>query len=78
LRFPLVGKNSNGRVDLQLQPRVIDNEYLSAVMAHTSYWTNTDITDYMIDLTPVKEEEEAGEEAWTDVQLPEETDTKND
>jgi hypothetical protein len=51
LRFPLVGKNSNGRVDLQLQPRVIDNEYLSAVMAYTSYWTHTDIIDYMIDLT---------------------------
>lgn len=49
LRFPLGGKSD--RVDYQLQPNLIDNEYLSAVLAHSGYWTNTDVIDYMIDLT---------------------------
>jgi len=53
LRFPLAGRN--GRLDLQLQPRVIENEYVSAVMAHSSYMLNTDVTDYLIDLTKAKE-----------------------
>jgi hypothetical protein len=49
LRFPLAGRND--RLDYQLQPRVIDNEYVSAVLAHSSYFTNTDVIDYVIDLT---------------------------
>jgi len=49
LQFPLAGKN--GRLDLQLQPSLIGNEYVSAVMAHSSYFSNTDIVDYVIDLT---------------------------
>ena len=49
LRFFLAGQNE--RVDYQLQPRVIDNEYLSAVTAHSSYFANTDVIDYIIDLT---------------------------
>jgi DNA-binding protein YbaB len=53
VRFPLGGKN--GRVDIQLQPNLIDNEYISAVLAHSGYWTNTDVIDYVIDLTSNKE-----------------------
>jgi hypothetical protein len=49
LEFPLAGKN--GRLDLQLQPNLIDNEYLSAVLAHSSYFGNTDVVDYIIDKT---------------------------
>eukprot|EP00980_Cylindrotheca_fusiformis_P007714 scaffold1637_cov108-Cylindrotheca_fusiformis.AAC.3 len=49
LKFPLGGKSD--RVDFQLQPNLIDSEYLSAVLAHAGYWTNTDVIDYMIDLT---------------------------
>ena len=39
---------SSERVDFQLQPGVVDNEYLSAVSAHSGYWTNTDFTDFLI------------------------------
>ena len=49
LTFPLAGKKR--RLDFQLQPSLIDNEYLSAVTAHSSYWGNTDVMDYVIDLT---------------------------
>lgn len=49
LTFPLAGKQR--RVDFQLQPNLIDNEYISAVTAHSSYWGNTDVINYIIDLT---------------------------
>jgi len=49
IRFPLAGRS--GRLDFQLQPNVIDSEYVSAVLAHSSYFTNTDVIDYTIDLT---------------------------
>jgi hypothetical protein len=55
LRFNLAGRKD--RLDYQLQPRVIDSEYLSAVMAHSSYFANTDVIDYIIDLTSVKKKE---------------------
>ncbi len=51
LRFPLAGRT--GRLDYQLQTNIIDNEYVSAVLAHSSYFTNTDVIDYTIDLTMV-------------------------
>jgi hypothetical protein len=54
LTFPLGGKSQ--RVDYQLQPGVIDNEYVSAVTAHSSYFSNSDIRDFLIELTTVKEE----------------------
>ena len=54
LRFPLAGRGD--RLDYQLQPRVIDNEYLSAVTAHSSYFQNTDITDFIMDLVQRKED----------------------
>jgi hypothetical protein len=49
LRFPLAG--GSGRLDFQLQPPVIDNKYLAVAAAHASYFTDTDILDYLIDLT---------------------------
>jgi hypothetical protein len=48
LRFPLAGRG--GRLDYQLQPRVIDSEYISAVTAHSSYFLNSDVTDFIMDL----------------------------
>jgi len=53
LRFPLAGRG--GRLDYQLQPRVIDSEYISAVTAHSSYFQNTDVTDFVMDLVQRKE-----------------------
>jgi hypothetical protein len=50
LKFPLGGTNRY-RVDYQLQPRVIDNEYVAAVTAHTAYFENSDVQDAIIDLT---------------------------
>ena len=49
LKFPLGGRSH--RVDYQLQPKVIDNDYVSAVTAHSSYFSNTDIHDAIMDLT---------------------------
>ncbi len=44
--FRLGGRTS--RIDFQIQPGVIDNEYLSAVTAHSSYFSNEDIIDFII------------------------------
>ncbi|KAL7553448.1 hypothetical protein ACHAWF_016730, partial [Thalassiosira exigua] len=44
--FRLGGKSP--RVDFQIQPGVIDNEYLSAVTAHSSYFVNDDVIDFII------------------------------
>lgn len=44
--FKLGGRTS--RVDFQIQPGVIDNEYLSAVTAHSGYFTNDDIIDFIV------------------------------
>jgi len=46
LKFALGGKSE--RVDFQLQPGVVDNEYISAVSAHTSYWMNDDLLEFLI------------------------------
>jgi len=46
--FPLGGKSQ--RVDYQLQRGVVDNEYLSAVTAHSNYFTNSDVIDFVADL----------------------------
>jgi hypothetical protein len=50
LRFPLGGKSE--RVDYSFQPGVIDNEYISAVLAHSTatYFTNSDFQDFLIKL----------------------------
>ena len=59
LRFPLAGiAKTTGRIDLQLQPKMIDNEYLSCITAHIGYWFNADILDYIIDLARRQDEEE--------------------
>ena len=44
--FQLGGRST--RVDFQIQPGVIDNEYLSAVTAHSSYFSNDDVVDFII------------------------------
>jgi len=49
LRFPLGGKSE--RLDYQLQPSLIDNEYVKAVTAHSTYFQQTDIIDFVIDIT---------------------------
>uniref|UniRef100_A0A7S4MCP5 DDHD domain-containing protein n=1 Tax=Odontella aurita TaxID=265563 RepID=A0A7S4MCP5_9STRA len=47
LKFALGG--SSRRVDYQLQPGVVDNEYLSAITAHSSYFANEDLLDFVIE-----------------------------
>lgn len=51
--FPLGGRSE--RVDFQLQPGVIDNQYLSAVMAHSTYFENADVLEFLLDLCVEKE-----------------------
>mmetsp|Transcript_4482 Transcript_4482/g.11250 ORF Transcript_4482/g.11250 Transcript_4482/m.11250 type:complete len:470 (-) Transcript_4482:1798-3207(-) len=53
-RFPLGGRSD--RIDYQLQPRIIESEYVSAVMAHSSYFQNTDVMDFVIDLVERQED----------------------
>lgn len=52
LKFALGGKSL--RVDFQLQPGVIENEYLASVSAHSNYFCNHDIMDFISDLTAAK------------------------
>ena len=54
LSFPLAGRSR--RLDFQLQPRVIDSEYISAVTAHSSYFDNSDVMDFVMDLIQRKED----------------------
>jgi len=51
LEFALGGKSR--RVDYCIQPGVIENEYLSALTAHSSYFVNQDVLHFIIDLTDV-------------------------
>jgi hypothetical protein len=48
-KFALGGKSD--RVDFQLQHKALENEYLSAITAHTSYLENDDLIDFMIQCT---------------------------
>jgi hypothetical protein len=57
LKFALGGKSD--RVDFQLQPGVVDSEYLSAVSAHSSYFTNIDVLDFILGLAALDDEHEA-------------------
>jgi len=50
----LLGGRSN-RLDYQLQPGVIDNEYITAVTAHSTYFQNTDIIDFIMDVAGQEE-----------------------
>ncbi|KAL3923984.1 MAG: hypothetical protein SGILL_001322 [Bacillariaceae sp.] len=54
LSFPLAGRSR--RLDFQLQPRVIDSEYISAVTAHSSYFDNSDVMEFVMDLIQRKED----------------------
>lgn len=49
LKFALGG--ASDRVDYCLQPGVIENEYLSAVSAHSCYFINSDVIDFVADLS---------------------------
>ena len=61
LKFALGGKSD--RIDFQLQPGVIDNEYISAVTAHSTYFSNNDCLDFIIDLAnPDKKEAKEADE----------------
>jgi len=42
-----LGGNSE-RVDYQLQMRVVENEYLSAISVHGGYFSNDDVIDFII------------------------------
>jgi hypothetical protein len=46
--FPLSSPSNPSRIDYCLQPGVIDNEYFCAVMAHSSYFCNPDLLDFLI------------------------------
>jgi len=54
--FRLGGRSA--RVDFQMQPGIIDNEYLSAVTAHSSYFSNEDIIDFLIFNTQLNDKKE--------------------
>ena len=45
--YALGGKSHGGRVDFQLQPGLVDNEYLSAISAHSSYFLNEDVLEFL-------------------------------
>merc|ERR1719223_1586480 len=45
-QYPLGGDSQGGRVDFQLQPALVDNEYLSAISVHSSYFTNEDVLQF--------------------------------
>lgn len=45
-KFALGGVSD--RVDFQLQTGVVENEYLSAVSAHGTYWSNDDLLNFVI------------------------------
>jgi hypothetical protein len=47
--FALAGNAK--RLDYQLQRGVVENEYLSAVTAHSNYFVNTDFQDFLMSLT---------------------------
>ena len=51
--FPLSCPKVPGRVDYSLQTGVVDSEYISAVTAHSSYFTNLDLHDFFIALFSV-------------------------
>mmetsp|Transcript_20839 Transcript_20839/g.24127 ORF Transcript_20839/g.24127 Transcript_20839/m.24127 type:complete len:763 (-) Transcript_20839:49-2337(-) len=44
-------KKKNQRVDYQLQPGVVENEYLAAISAHGSYMVNDDLLEFWIQCT---------------------------
>jgi DDHD domain len=54
--FPLGGKSD--RVDFQLQRGVVDNEYISAVTAHSTYFVSTDVQDFIIGLADNSKEDD--------------------
>jgi HD superfamily phosphohydrolase YqeK len=47
VNFALGGRS--GRVDYQIQQGIVENEYLSAVTAHSTYFRNSDVLDFIIE-----------------------------
>ena len=54
-KFPLGGKSD--RVDFSLQTAVIDSEYISAVTAHSGYFANEDLLNFLIGILAESEAE---------------------
>lgn len=52
IMFPLGGKS--GRVDFQLQQGLIGNDYLSSLNAHTTYFSNDDVINFIIEVASSK------------------------
>ena len=52
-KFPLGGKSD--RVDFSLQTDLINNDYISAVTAHSCYFSNKDILDFFIGIFAANE-----------------------
>ncbi len=44
----LLGGRNNSRVDYMIQKGLLDDEYISAVSAHSSYFKNNDVIDFII------------------------------
>ena len=47
VKFDLAG-SGNSRVDYALQKALVDNEYISAVSAHSTYWVNSDVIKFVV------------------------------
>jgi hypothetical protein len=47
IKFALGGRSS--RVDYQIQQGIVENEYISAVTAHSTYFRNSDVLDFIIE-----------------------------
>ena len=51
LKFALGGnENKSKRVDYQLQQGLIGNDYFSSLVAHTSYFRNEDVINFIMEL----------------------------
>jgi len=42
------------RVDYSFQPSLVENDYVNAIMAHSSYFQNSDLLDFLVSRLTVK------------------------
>lgn len=47
---------ARGRVDYSFQPGVVENEYINAIMAHSSYFGNSDLIDFLVSRLSMNED----------------------
>jgi len=40
--------NINGRLDYMIQAQILDNQYLAAIPAHSSYWNDQDTISFLL------------------------------